>query len=65
MAIFYCVTCHNFEPSLAIIMNDGDQYFEKKIMFKNLYNTTCQKNLNGKQLIMSTCHNGCNYNGVA
>jgi hypothetical protein len=31
--IFYCVTCHNLEPSLIIIMNDGDQYFEKNIHF--------------------------------
>jgi hypothetical protein len=23
------ITCHNFEPSLIIIMNDGDQYFER------------------------------------
>ncbi len=38
---FYCVTCHNFEPSLTIIMNDGDQYFKKKIMFKILHNVMC------------------------
>ncbi len=30
----YCVMCHNFGPSLTIIMDNGDQYFEKKIMFK-------------------------------
>ncbi len=28
----YCATCHNFRPSLTIIMNDGNQYFEKKII---------------------------------
>jgi len=30
---FYYATCHNFEPSLIIIMNDGVQYFENKIIF--------------------------------
>jgi len=30
-----------FRPSLTIIMDDGDQYFEKKIMYKNLHNATC------------------------
>jgi hypothetical protein len=25
-----CATCHNIGPSLIIIMNDGDEYFEKK-----------------------------------
>jgi hypothetical protein len=25
----YCATCHNFGPSLTIIMNGGNQYFEK------------------------------------
>jgi hypothetical protein len=36
---FYCATCHNLSPSLTITMNDGDQYFEKKIIFmsKNLH----------------------------
>ncbi len=27
----YCATSHNFRPSLIIIMNNGDQYFKKKI----------------------------------
>jgi len=37
--------CHNFEPSLIIIMDDVDQYFEKKIhfMFKNLHNVMCHR----------------------
>ncbi len=26
--------CHNFEPSLIIIMDDGDQYFKKKIILR-------------------------------
>ncbi len=26
----YCAMCHNFELPLTIIMDDGDQYFEKK-----------------------------------
>ncbi len=25
-----CATCHNFRPSLIIIMDDGDEYFQKK-----------------------------------
>ncbi len=25
----YCATCYNFEPSSIIVMDDGDQYFEK------------------------------------
>jgi len=39
----YCAMCHNFGPSLTIIMNDGDQYFEKKIIFmsKSLHSVTC------------------------
>jgi hypothetical protein len=27
---FYCGTCHSFGPSLIVIMDDRDQYFEKK-----------------------------------
>jgi hypothetical protein len=27
----YCATCHNLEPLITIIMDDGDQYFEKEI----------------------------------
>jgi hypothetical protein len=30
VVIFYYATYHNFGPSLTIIMDDGDQYFEKK-----------------------------------
>jgi hypothetical protein len=38
----YCATCHNFGPSLIIIMNDGDQCFEKIIsMSKKDHNATC------------------------
>ncbi len=29
--IFYDATCHNPKPSLTIIINDGDQYFEKTL----------------------------------
>jgi hypothetical protein len=32
----FIVLRHNFGPSLTIIMNDGDQYFEKKTIL-------CQK----------------------
>jgi hypothetical protein len=38
---FYCAMCHNFEPSLTIIMDDGDQYFEKNLS-KIFHNATCQ-----------------------
>jgi hypothetical protein len=27
---FDCAMCHNFGPSLIIIMDDGNQYLEKK-----------------------------------
>jgi hypothetical protein len=37
----------NLELSLTIIMDDGDQYFEKKIMSKNLHNATCQILIDG------------------
>jgi hypothetical protein len=39
-----CAMCHNLEPSLIIIMNDGDQYFKNEIIFmsKNLNNAMCQ-----------------------
>ncbi len=33
MVIFDYATCHNLKPSLPIKMDDGDQYFEKKINF--------------------------------
>ncbi len=34
--MFYCAMCHNLDPSLTIIMNDGDQYFEKKIICQKI-----------------------------
>ncbi len=39
----YYPTCHNFEPSLIIIMDNADQYFEKKVIFmpKNFHSATC------------------------
>ncbi len=42
-SFFNYATCHNIEPSLIIIMDDGNQYFEKKIIFvfQNLHNATC------------------------
>ncbi len=42
-----CAMCHNLGPLLTIIMNDGDQYFEKQIMCKNLHNAMCQILING------------------
>ncbi len=40
---FYFAMCHNLGPPLKIIMNNGDQYFEKKIIFmsKTCHNTMC------------------------
>jgi hypothetical protein len=32
VAIFNYAMCHNFEPSLIIIMDDGDQYFNVFLM---------------------------------
>jgi hypothetical protein len=45
----YCATCHNFGSSLTIIMNDGNQYFEKKIFFmsKNIHSAMCQILIDG------------------
>jgi hypothetical protein len=63
---FYCAMCHNLRPSLTIIMNDGDQYFEKKIfMSKFFHSTMCQILIDGWQSITSAWNHGCNYNGVA
>ncbi len=66
MTIFNFATCHNLKPSLTIIMDDGDWYFKKKItfMFKNLHNDTCQILMDGWQLMTSTWHHECSYNGV-
>ncbi len=45
---FYCATCHNFKPSLTMIMNDEDQNFKKIIfMLKNLHNAMCQILIDG------------------
>ncbi len=40
---YYCVTCHTFGPSSTITMDNGDQYFKKKIIFmsKNFHSATC------------------------
>jgi hypothetical protein len=49
-------------------MDDGDQYFKKKTNFmsKNFHNATCQILINRWQNLMtSTWHHGCIYNGVA
>ncbi len=56
--------CYNFGPSLTIIMDNGDQYFEKK-MSKNLHNATSQILIDVWQLMMLACHHMCSYNGVA
>jgi hypothetical protein len=38
---FYCAMCHNFKLLLTIVMDDGDQHFEKTFMSKILHNATC------------------------
>jgi hypothetical protein len=46
-------------------MDDGDQYFEKNIISKNLHNATCQILIDGWQLMKFTWHHVWSYNGVA
>jgi hypothetical protein len=41
------------KPSLVIIMDDGDQCFEKKTMSKNLHNATWQFSIDGWQSMTS------------
>jgi hypothetical protein len=60
----YYAMCHNFEPSLTIIMDDGNQYFKKNKSI-NLHSATCHILIDGWQLMMSTWHYRCIYNGVA
>ncbi len=45
----YYAMCHSFELSLTIIMDDGDQYFEKKIisMSKFFHSAMCLILING------------------
>jgi hypothetical protein len=63
----YYATCHNFGSLLIIIINDGDQYVESKIIFmsKNLHSVKCQILIDRWQSMMLTWHHGYNYNGVA
>jgi hypothetical protein len=39
--LFYYITCHNFKPSLTIIMDDGNKYFKKQIMSKKFQSAMC------------------------
>jgi len=50
---YYYATCHNLGLSLTIIMDNGNQYFEKKLS-KNLYSATCHILIYGWQLMTST-----------
>ncbi len=44
----YCVTCYNNEPSLTIIMDDGNHILKKKnSMFKFFHSATCQIIIDG------------------
>jgi hypothetical protein len=53
--------CQNLVPSLIIIMNHGDQYFENKINFtsKSVCSATCQILIDGWQSMTLTWHHGC------
>jgi hypothetical protein len=62
---FYYVTCHNFGPSLTIIVDSDNKYLEKKIISNFFHNATCQILINGWQLMTLIWHHGCKYNGVA
>jgi hypothetical protein len=57
--------CHmsQFQMSLTIIMDDGDEYFNF-FMSKNLPNVMCQNLIDGWQLMTSTWHHGCSYNWI-
>jgi hypothetical protein len=59
-------TCHNLKPSLTITIDDWDQYFKKRIIFKskNLHNVMCQILMDGWKSITSAWHRGCSC-GVA
>jgi hypothetical protein len=47
MLQFFIAACHKLGPSLTIMMDNGDQYFQKTIMSKNLHNATCQILIDG------------------
>ncbi len=38
---FYCATCHNLGPSLTIIMDNGDQYFQKNDLCPKQFIVLC------------------------
>ncbi len=45
-----CATCHNLKPSLAIIIDNVDQYFKNKnknFTSKNPHSAVCQILMNG------------------
>jgi hypothetical protein len=55
------IMCHvyNFGPSLTIIMNDKDQYFEKIIFLsKQIHSATCYILIYGWQSMTSSLHHG-------
>ncbi len=49
LAKFYYATCHNLKSSLTIIIDDGNQYFKKKIIFRfpKFHNVMCQILMDG------------------
>ncbi len=56
MINFYCATCPNLELSLTIVMDDGNQYFEKQSMSKTLHNALEKKGQYVTNAFISTCN---------
>ncbi len=63
----YCATCHNLNLSLTIIISNGDEYFNKEIIFrsKKFHSAKCQILMIGWNLITLAWHYGYNCIGVA
>jgi hypothetical protein len=58
--------CHNFGPSLIVIIDNTYQYFKNNnFKIKNPYNATCQILMDGWKLLMLALCCGYNYSGVA
>ncbi len=67
MVIFNYATCHNFEPSLTIIIDYVHQYLKKKVVFRsiNVHGDMCQILMDGLKLVTSMWCYGYNCNGIA
>ncbi len=66
MAIKKIVPHHNFEPSLIIIIDDGDYTSKRKYLkFKNPHNATFHILMDEWKLVMPTWFYGYSCSGVA